>query len=337
MRRINPGLVSLFDGGVVIAQSSGTSGNPPGRTSAPSVGSDSGNEGNGVAYFVDSARAEIWQSAALYQSSGEIPGTSGRAVFRLWNGSQYRWELRYHTDGAGRLQLYKNNVLQATSTATYPFTSGVHKHFEWHVLHAASGTVEVWINGAQDTTLTISGDTKNGQNDPIQFDYGTLNDTLGRSMYLSDCILTDEGRIKNAGLKILYPNASGDLNQWSGSYTDIDDAPISASQNDGDTTYSAATSTALKRLQNIDNLSINATIISFSEATVMRQFIAGSPAFQHKALLRKLGVDYEQSGTPNNQLLYTSPAQVVTWTTDPGGGVWTKSKINGSLQIGSVS
>ena len=173
-------------------------------------------------------------------------------AFRLDAGVGYDNEIvTFYADGtrgmnlrrtsAGAVQVYNANTLLGETTGIY-IANSVWYYFEFKVVAGASGSYEVRLNGA--TILQDSGvDTRAGGLD--YYDVWQFNDRIGVNnvfddLYCVDGDATGGGPIDFLGPKTvvtLYPDAAGDLAQWTPSAGDNWDCVDDPTVADDDTTY----------------------------------------------------------------------------------------------------
>lgn len=98
--------------------------------------------------------------------------------------------------------------------------------------YGVSSTIKVYSNGG--LVLTFNGDSS--ISGVTEFDCPIIGGRgdIGVSTYISEIIVSDEDT-RLMSLKTLVPNAAGDLNEWSGLYTAIDEVTLS----DADVIYTA--------------------------------------------------------------------------------------------------
>jgi hypothetical protein len=117
-----------------------------------------------------------------------------------------------------------------TTIVTTPITLGTNDKIDMHIEeYSATGRVKLYQN--RTLVLDYTGDlTTNG---PTNFDnvaYKAWH--LGTYISLLEFIVADEDT-RMFSLKTIAPNANGDVNEWSGAYTAIDETAVS----DADTIY----------------------------------------------------------------------------------------------------
>ncbi len=109
--------------------------------------------------------------------------------------------------------------------------------FVMHVTnYGVSATVDVYVNGASSPTVTYTGDIRRGTMTNMD-SVGIWSPGAGGSYgaYHSEIIVADTDPT-TFSLVTLYPNGAGDLNDWTGAYTDIDEDTLS----DADLVYTNA-------------------------------------------------------------------------------------------------
>lgn len=131
--------------------------------------------------------------------------TTGAAVLRVWNGASYTSIALSHT--------FVNSETYRICVRTY--------------LHASAGYVRVYIDGTEvgeftGNTLAVAGLTTIDRVDLRGSEDGSSAQAINWSE-----IIASSRDLRYARLKTLVPNAAGSVSDWTGAYTDIDEATLS--------------------------------------------------------------------------------------------------------------
>lgn len=270
-----------------------------------------------------SAISEVYNGFAWYPLA--LP-TDGNAlgIWRLYKGATSLAYLKFNSSNT--LELYIGGVLTATASAAIT-TANAHHHLEIRYKLAGAGVVQVW----QDQTLVIdySGNTQPDAN--LTFDEVRICPTPDGAAkgYLSDFLIWTSGRAYDAKVRPLSPNAAGDINEWAGAYTDLDDKVA-----DGDSTKLRSDTAAQTALFHIEDMaSDDVSSIAFVQLSG-RAKQGGLPPDAIKLALKAGGT---QSDATAASLTTDYSTRHAVWVNNPAtSSGWTKSQI-GALQIGAVS
>jgi len=127
---------------------------------------------------------------------------------------------------------------------TMSISNDVLYRIDIHIVVADSGSIDVYLDKVN--VSSFSGDTNVTDVNNIGFlrlRSASTSDSPAFSYYYSQVIVaTDDTRPRN--VMTLYPNGTGASSEWSGSYTDIDEA-VDGNQNPDDTDFISATASSL--------------------------------------------------------------------------------------------
>ncbi len=145
------------------------------------------------------------------------------------------------TDAANRIQVTRNGTVLATSVQA--LSPGIFYYVELGVTIGTAGTYQVRVNGA--TWISGAGNTQatgNATADTVGI--GSQNSTNGAAtLYYGDFYACDGTGSKNNSflgdvrVDVIFPNANGDVNQWTASGAGSNYACVDQTNEDGDTTY----------------------------------------------------------------------------------------------------
>jgi len=184
--------------------------------------------------FSGGAITSGWISGRVYYGT---LGTSGHRFFgfgksgtnySLWTGTDsntnYTKLALYKYDGTTWTKLASEVGVSLTYTALNRIDMQVTNY-------GASATVNIYVNGGSSAALSYSGDVTVGGNTnldrvAIYCNSGTSCSGIPTYGVYSELIVASSDT-RNMSLATLAPNAAGDLNQWTGSYTDLNETTIS--------------------------------------------------------------------------------------------------------------
>jgi hypothetical protein len=232
--------------------------------------------------------------------------------------------LRFETTGIPKL--YRGTpTTTVLGTASSGLSTGSWQHVELSVtIDDAAGAADLYINGTNvmsltgiDTKATAVAGAKS-----VVFNNGNGNSV---AYYLDDLVISDtHAQIGSAIVQTLYPTGAGATTEWTplsgNNWAAVDETP-----GDGDTTY-VSTST----LNHLDtyvygNITANSgAVLAVAVNAVGRADAGGSP--QISPVVRPGSTNYV--GTGQTQTASYANAQHV-WSTNPDGGNWSESSVNG--------
>jgi len=143
-------------------------------------------------------------------------------------------------DGSGRLQANRSGTVLGTSTNT--ISPNTWYYVELGVTIGSSGSYQIRVNGA--TWVSGSGNTQQSSNASANtVGLGSsFSPSSGGNLYYGDFYAADgTGSINNGFLgdcrvEVIFPNANGDVNQWTPN-TGTNWGAVSQTNADGDSTF----------------------------------------------------------------------------------------------------
>jgi hypothetical protein len=237
-------------------------------------------------------------------------------------------EIFQNTDGT--LSLRRNGTVIATGTTV--LATGTWHYIELKVLIAsgATGSYELRIDGNVELGPTSSVQTSSAAN----VTYLRLNNTssgAGGSNWTADDLVVQDWSVAGVDflgdvrVAALVPTGAGNYTQFSPSagsnYQNVDDATP-----DGDTTYNSDATVGDKDSFVMDNLPTNGTPYIVQSFLQARKDDAG--ARTARQFLRISGSDYEGT-TKTLSDSHQGPTFVDIWNSDPSGGAWNQTKVDG--------
>lgn len=265
-------------------------------------------------------------TAFAWYSDIWIPdGTNTNGLWTAFKGATRLARIQFNA--SAQLEAYVGSTLVGTGATA--FATDAHYHIEVEYQIGASGVFKVWVDGILE--INFSGNTQPDANtdfDEIRFYPAPVTGVSGRAGYISDIVIQDTGRIYNARVAALLPNAAGDINQWTGVYTDIDEYV-----HDGDTTKITSASAGQTALFNVANLPAAANTVSFVQVSGhVRQ--DGTPPDQVKWSIKTGGTQYDSAAFSLTTNYARKPH---LWDENPNTlAEWTVAEVN-NLQIGATS
>lgn len=163
--------------------------------------------------FPGGAVTSVWLSAQIYGGSA-----NDLSIGLSKSGTTSSLALGFGTSGS-KLALYKLDGATATLLATETGNSVISaiNKFDMQVTnYGATATVNVYFNGAATSVISYTGNVVAGA--ATNLDRVILKATSG--IYVSEVIVSDSDTRKMS-LVTLAPNAAGDLNQWTGAFTNV--------------------------------------------------------------------------------------------------------------------
>lgn len=277
-----------------------------------------------ITLALPSNQTEIWMHAYLYQ---EAVGASDYIFFKtLAGGNAYKIAL----ESDGRWSLYKyasSSWGSALATSAAPVIVSAGAQIDIHIKRHASGTFDVFKNGA--SVVTYSGDTTgDASNFGLIHFYGQTSSS--NDMNVSQVIVTDTVDTRGWVLCTLQPTGSGSTSAWAGAYTDIDD-----------TTYDESDYIHTKVTNDVSTFAAADINAGYAGATVkavavaMRAYIDIAAVPHHvEAALRASGTNYFSADlSPTNNATPTSAQKI--WETDPStSSAWASVSAVNALEVG---
>lgn len=253
------------------------------------------------------------------------------------NASSTQCTLGFVSDGSFRVLNGTSTQLDISSTGLWSINNWFFLEFKVVIGNAGSWVAKLWNDSATLlATLSGSGDIQATANSTADFViFGSSN----IDPHFDDISIDVGGNLLGiCRVETLYPNAAGDLAQWTRGGTDsgANWSQVNDAVKDGaDWVQSSAADQY--DLYNIEPRSITGTPKAVQVNALGRRVSGGANPAQFKMVLRIGGVTYEGTKT----LGYTSTAadenRFDVWNNNPATGVaWTDSDIN-SLQIGYKS
>lgn len=179
----------------------------------------------------------LWLSFFFVGASSALNTATTVPFLVFLNGSTRKLGLEF-TSTTRIMQLVKwtnsgtKTVLQ-TMTAGLTGVSGTNSagRFTVEVSYAASGRVRVFYDGTvwqNGTLIDYSGDpTTDGTTTLTGARFGQWNSSSANPSYYSEIIVADTST-RQMSLFSIPPTGAGDVNDWSGAYTDVDETPASS-------------------------------------------------------------------------------------------------------------
>lgn len=235
-------------------------------------------------------------------------------------------QAQLNVNGAGQMLAYRGDNTTLLGTASATLSLNTWQHVEIGItISDTVGVFNIYLDGT--SVLALSGiDTKQTAVAGAQFVSFSLGNANANAVNIDDVVVSDS--ITQIGAVIvqpLYPTGAGATTQWDPSagnnWAAVDETP-----GDGDTTY-VSTGT----LNEIDtyvygNLATNSgTVVAVAVNVVGRADAGGSPAIApviRPGSTDRIGTGFAQTAS------YTNYQYV--WDTNPDGGSWTESAVNGS-------
>jgi len=259
---------------------------------------------------------------------------SGNGIIKVANTTVQQVCRVYHSSVDQKLRIYDaDNTLQATSTGTMPSNAWYSIQMKV-VVHATTGSVEVWVNGVQ-FVIATSIDTVPGTGNayPEIVRFGPVGHA-GTGEFLDDITIWDDQGSnfntwtagKDYQIETNRCDANGFNSQWTRSagannYENVDETP----DHDGDATYNYASTSGLRDRIGTDALSVTPdTIYNVRTRCVARKESAG-------AALLKVGCYSDATedvsaaqGLSTSYTYFHHDSEL-----DPDGDVaWTKAQID---------
>lgn len=266
--------------------------------------------------------------ALLYQP---VFGGTIHGIVQFISGSTVLGGVTIGSDG--RIQGHNSSSATPVVYSTKRLTAGVTYLIEIRYNLADSGNIQVKIDGILD--IDYSGDTKPGSEttfDLIKFGGATYSGTGAYgSCYMDNIIIDDASWIGQTFIQAIAPTAAGNSTGWTpstGSNWDcVEEIPVS------DTNYVSINSNDVTDTYTTSNLSgtINSVKCVQVQARARKE---STPTPQNlKLVIRASSTDYLSA----NKALTTSFANKWNlWETNPAGGSWDESGVNG-IEIGIKS
>lgn len=269
--------------------------------------------------------------AWLLGSGGSAHGAIEMAGFRDSGTTQIGWGV----NPTGTISIYKGTGVIATSTDVLPTLAGVWYYIELKVVFAASGSVELRVNGV--TWLSFSADTtQTANNFANQFWMRGVSSQQGGCFFDDLYVLndTDSGVtgapnndfLGDCRVQAIFPNGNGNSSQLVGSDADSTDNYLLVDETapDGDTTYVQSNVVGEKDTYTYDNLTPTTGVVFGVQAIPWAlKTDAGSRSL---ASVARLGTTEEDSAA---KLLSTSYQYLPDIReADPDGNQWTIANVN---------
>jgi hypothetical protein len=257
--------------------------------------------------------------------------SSTRAIFTLMDWGNAQCSL--HVDTNGRLLVRRGATTDIATGTNGDLVVNQWQYVEWKVYIANSGgTTTVRVNGANKinaTSLDTQGTSFQGA---TAFHLGgAANNSNAVAAYVDDLyVLDNTGGTHNDFLgdvrvSTLYPSANSSPLQWTGAYTDIDDATYNGAD------YISGATTGHRSQFAVQNLAVSPHSINAVQVTA----IAGRTYNGTKNL--KVYGKSSASESLSSTLAVASGFDVafthILPTNPNGGGSWTKSAVD-AMEIG---
>jgi hypothetical protein len=224
------------------------------------------------------ATAHLWISAWLsYPGNGTTATTT--PFLQVYSGANRKIGLEF--TGSGRImQLVKwttggtKTVLATATDALVSVGATLAGRFTIDVDYQASGRVRVWLDGFSSTVtaliLDYSGDvTTDGDTTLTKARFGHWGSSVGLTTSWSEVVAADVST-RAMSVVSLAPNGAGDVNAWTGAYTDVDETPASSADTIASTTAAqvfTCTTTALPSLSNHTVACVKVSVDALREAS----------------------------------------------------------------------
>ncbi len=264
----------------------------------------------------------FWFTARVYSDGNDTSGASGQFWNALSAGDVARLQLRRPGSGISRGSLDFNLVkLDNAGTATLLASSSGAVAFQAvtkidiHLNYATNGFFRLYGDG--DLLLSYTGDvTTNGVTSLTGIDMGSWGITGSFTSWSE--VIWDTTDTRSMGLVTIAPNAVGSLDQWTGTFTDINQITNT------DLSFNSTPTSGEVQLYNNTQLPVGEfSIVDFTSTA--RGVSSGSPATYDFELITHATVFDSPTQTPAASL----GLQYYTWTLNPfTGNPWTISEIN---------
>jgi hypothetical protein len=172
--------------------------------------------------------SSAWLSAQVRLSSMNSSTTSQIGI-GFYNSSTGSWiGIGNDASVAGKINIVKWNGTTRTRLAAESGTSILNTNFykiDLQVIdYGANGTLKVYINRV--LAVEYTGDISSNSDTTLDSIYFTSTSATGFGASSSEIIVADEDT-RLVSLKTLAPDAAGDINEWTGDYTAIDEVTLS--------------------------------------------------------------------------------------------------------------
>lgn len=233
----------------------------------------------------------------------------------------------------GRLQIHTSSSATPTSYGTRRLSSNTTYLIEVRYKLSDSGVIQVKIDGVLD--IDYSGDTKPGSEttfELIKFGGATYSGSgFYAYCYMDNIVLDDANWIGQTFIQAIAPTAAGNSTGWTpstGSNWDcVEEIPVS------DTNYVSINSNDVTDTYTTANLSGTINSVKCVQVQSRARKEGTSTPTNLKLVVRASGADYLSA----NKTLTTSFANKWNlWETNPAGGSWDESGVNG-IEIGIKS
>ena len=274
----------------------------------------------------------FWFTARVFNvNGGDTAGGSGLFWNALGPGDITRLQIRRTGSGTPPIvfEIVKVNaagVATRLTTFTGGVATGAVTKFDVHVNYATNGFITVYFDG--DILANYSGDvTTDGATTITGVDMGSWSAAPASVSYTSwSEIIWDTTDTRSMGLVTVYPTATGNLDQWTGTFGDVTQII------NNDLSFNSAGASNLVQLYNNNSLPAGEfSIVDFTSTA--RAISSGVPATYDFELVTH-AVTYDSPvQTPGGVL----GLQWYTWATNPNTSLpWTIAEAN-VLQQGMKS
>lgn len=275
--------------------------------------------------FKTSARVSVTldaQPAWLIGFGFKCSGLQAYAIVSLLDTANGQIDLRMKADGT--LSVTRNGTELANSGAVSLLTNTWYHIAFAALIHNTAGTYDVWLNGVKVITGT-GADTYNTGNvsaNVVALGYSTMTyywvfDDL---YMLNGATYTDADYPGDCRVTTSLPNASGNYGQWTGAYTDVDDATP-----DDDTTYLADSTGGNKSTFPVVDITGVGIVKAVQVNLVARKDDAGARSI---AAVARNGTTDVVGATQATATSYVDYREILL--DKPGGTGWTLADVNAS-------
>jgi hypothetical protein len=270
------------------------------------------------------ASAAFWLSFRVYTTGfTSASGGSGIADFVQLKPGSGSSLLAFSTTASSSntvgLRTYNGSSYTNLVTATGTFINSSNNKVDIYCSCGGSGTLTVYINGAQ--VLTYSGDLTVGSTIADIASAVLCAGQLVASAYLSEVIVSDSDT-RTLSLTTLAPSASGSNSAWTGAFTDVNDT--SATLSTVDASYlSTSTNDAVHSLACNDLPTTNLTVHAVQVKARAMKDVTGPTNLQ-------VGIFNSSGGYSSDIALGTGFADAKEiFTTNPiDSSAWTPAAVN---------